>query len=224
MVNHAKMKKIFDQIRVVRAPRRRLSTFGSSRIEYYLITDVAGFHDRSRLRTGIVTAERPNIITPDMIRHRFDGFGKAAKEHAEWLMGQYGNALKALEYGFKNQATASRIELATPEQMTSKMTEAFDRSDESQFAILRGSDKLWQLSIMRFIVEETLSSFTANVKELEERGFFEEGEGRKRQHREVQHLLRRASFDSTLVPVLARKLRDYGLFEEYQDQFFRLVH
>src|SRR5690242_15813518 len=57
------LKKIFDRIQVVRPPRHKLSTFGSSQITYKLVTDVPGLPDRARLRTGLVTAERPGIIT-----------------------------------------------------------------------------------------------------------------------------------------------------------------
>ena len=225
MPNYAQLKTIFRKAMIIRAPKHRLSTFGASEIKYCLITDVSGFTDRSRLRTGHVRADRPNIITKEQLQNRFFGFGEEAPSYGDWLLSQYGNALRGIEYQFKNQSHSSRIELTSPEKLTQNLTKEFDRRGEYRNALLRGSDKFWELTLMKFIVEETLASFNSNVQELEERGFFK-GEERiiQNHHREIQNLIKKAKEDRNVIPLLAQKLREYKLFDQYQDSFFSLVN
>lgn len=224
MKKMTQLQKIFSKIQVVRPPKHRLSTFGSTMIDYCLVTDVTGFTDRSRLRVGRVTSERPAIITPDVFKNRFQGFGDEAEQYAEWLISRYGKALRGLEYQFRNDTQSSRIDLTAPEKLTQKLAGDFDQKGEYRAALLRGPDKLWELSIMKFIVEETMASFSSNVQELNDRGFFD-GEDRQvqRRHREIKNLIRKAREDRAAIPHLGKMLKDYGLFEQYQDEFFALV-
>ena len=216
---------MLEKIQVVRAPKHRLATFGASRIDYQIVTDVAGLPDRSRLRTGLVIAERPSIITAEALREQFQGFSSDARKYVDALVTQYGEALRGLEYQFKNEPVSSRVELKPPDQFVLDLARDFDRSGGYNQAVIRGSDRLWELSLMKFIVEETLSSFASNVRELQDRGFFnaEEKETKRRQS-EIENLFRAAQLDRKAVPVLAAKLKQYGLFEAYQDRFFKLVN
>ena len=223
-MNHRNLRQIFQKIQVIRAPKHRLATFGASKINYKLVSDVPGLPDRSRLREGLVTAEKPAIITPNQFKELFQGFSDNAGELADWLVSQYGEALRGLEYQFRNEPQSSRVELLPPDTFSQQLAQEFDRQGAYSNVLLRGPDKMWELSIMKFIVEITLSSFSSNIQELNERGFFDGGERALQQrHREVQALLQRARTDSSLVPVIGKKLKDYGLFEQYQDAFFQLL-
>jgi len=119
---------------------------------------------------------------------------------------------------------SSRIELTSPDRLTSELAKEFDQSGNYNNVILRGSEKHWELSVMKFIVEETMASFSSNIQELEDRGFFDRrGRETQRRHREIRHLLERAKTDKTLIPELGKKLKEYDLFEQYQDSFFQLM-
>lgn len=226
MLNQKQMQKLFQKIRVVRPPKHRLATFGTSHIQYNLITDVPGLPDRSRLRTGRVTAEKPSIITPQHLKELFQGFSSEASAYSDSLIKHYGEALRGLEYQFRNEPISSRIELSPPDQILKNMIQEHDRGDYFHQVLIQGTDQLWELSIMKFIVEETMASFATNLQELNERGFFEEGDDRlnKTRHREIRHLILQAQTNRSLVPVLGMKLKEYGLFEQYQDAFFKLVN
>jgi hypothetical protein len=220
-----KMKKLLQQIQVVRAPKHRLATFGVSRIEYKLVTDVSGMGDRCRLRSGVVTAEKPSLITPQTLQDRFSGFGDDSKELSDLMTKQYGLAFMGLEYQFRNEPISTRVELSAPDAFMSHLVSDFDRATANfNSTLIRGGDKFWELSVMKFIVEETLASFSSNVQELKERGFLD-GENRQeaRQRREIEHLFAVAKKDRGAISALGKKLKDYGLFDEYQDAFFRLV-
>ncbi|MFN0117259.1 MAG: hypothetical protein ACKVQC_03065 [Elusimicrobiota bacterium] len=223
-MNYNQLKKVFQQIQIVRAPRHRLATFGTSRIQYQLVTDVSGFHDRSRLRIGTVVAERPLILTPNKLLDIFGGFSDEAQSHSQSFLTHYGDVLKGLQYQFKNELGTSKVELFSPEECVKNLVKNFDREDAYNKTIITGQDKSWELSLMKFIVEETISSFSTNLQELKERGFFD-GEDRelKRQKLEIKNLITKAKIDPVLIPELGKKLKEYGLFDQYQDQFFRLI-
>lgn len=210
---------------MVRAARHRLATFGGTEIQYSLVTEVPGLPDRSRLRQGVVKAEKPQIITAQILQDRFRGFGADAAQFSEWLASKYGEAIRGLEYQFKNEPHTTRIELTTPDQLVKEISKEFDQQDDLRQALLRGSDKYWELSVMKFIFEETITSFKTNLTELQERGFFDgTNRNQERQHREIRHLINRAKQDNSLVSELGKKLKSYGMFDQYQDEFFQLIH
>ncbi len=224
MKKNAQILKHLKNIHVVRAPRHRLSTFGTSQITYTLITDVPEYPDRSRLRRGLVKAEKPQLITSQTIRERFQGFGSEAEDYANWLVSHYGDVLKGLEYQFKNEPISTKIELGRPDELITELAQDFDKSGDYHNALIRGSEKVWELSVMKFIVEETLTSFQSNIRELHERGYFDsEEETVHRKKKEIVFLLQKAQADRSFLPHLAKKLKEYDLFEEFQDQFFQLV-
>jgi hypothetical protein len=140
------------------------------------------------------------------------------------MISHYGEALRGLEYQFHNEPLATRVELATPDQISKDLSQQFEMEGTYRKALIRGTEKHWPLSIMKFIVEETMASFAHNVQELNDRGFFD-GEKRveQNQRREITHLFTAAQNDKRAVALLGKKLKEYGLFEEYQDAFFRLV-
>ena len=226
MSNLRNLKKVLDKIQIVRPPRHRLATFGSTTIDYFLITEVAGFTDRARVRMGIVTAERPAIITPEALRQQFQGFGESGQNYAEWLINHYGEALRGLEYRFRNEHLSTRIELTPPDILTRQLAEEFDREQRFRNTLIRGTDKMWELSVMKFIVEETLASFASNMRELQEHNFFDPPKPSRtleNRHKEIRSLLQQARTEPAALKVLAQRLKDYGLFDQYQDQFFQLL-
>lgn len=225
MLNMQQIKKLLQKIQVVRSPKHRLATFGTSQVNYQLVTDVPGLSDRSRLRVGVVTAQKPAIITPQSLKEKFIGFGADAKSYFDSFVNQYGQAFQGLEYQFRNEIVSHRVELISPEVFTQQLIKEFDRSESYNNALIRGSDQLWELSVMKFIVEETIASFSINYNELNERGFFSgEDRTRQRQKREVENLFKIAKKDPAAVRLLGAKLKEYDLFETYQDAFFKLVH
>ncbi len=77
---------------------------------------------------------------------------------------------------------------------------------------------------MKFIIDECLASFSSNMKELDEHGFFDDPDKVFRQRKkEIEELFTRAKRNKTLIPILGKKLHRYGFFREYEEQFFRLI-
>jgi hypothetical protein len=214
---------LLERIEVLRAPKRRLATFGATRVDYRLISDADGAAGRTRLREGSVVSERPKIITPDAFRDRFAGFGEESVDFARWAEAAYRDLLRALEYNFRNQGLAARVITRDPREVTESVLAELDAKDAPDAAVIRCPDAAWSLALMKFTLDETARSFPGHVRDLERRGLFsaDRGEGDRRR-REIEALFDAARRDRAAVDALGRKLRDYGLFAEYEDRFLGL--
>jgi hypothetical protein len=214
---------LLARIEILRAPKRRLATFGATRVDYRLISDADGAPGRTRLREGSVLSERPKIVTPESFRERFSGFGDDSAEFARWAESSYRDLLRAIEYNFRNQGLSVRVISRDPREVVESVLAELDAHDAPDQAVIRCPDAAWSLALMKFTLDETARSFPGHVRDLERRGLFspDRGEGDRRR-REIEALFESARKDHALADVLGRKLREYGLFAEYEDRFLAL--
>ncbi|HAM34623.1 MAG TPA: hypothetical protein DEB40_03050 [Elusimicrobia bacterium] len=213
-------QKLLKRIEVVRAPTHALSTFGATRLTYHLVSSVEGLRNRTRLRTGTVLSEKPKIITPQAFAERFQGFGKESEEFARWLTPAYRDLLRALEYNFKNQDIRTRVVSGAPKAVTERILADISRRESRDEAVIRCPDSAWGLALMKLTLDETARSFPVHVRDLERRGLFHpEAKEEDRRRREIDQLFAAAGRDRAALEALGRKLREYGLFEEYEDRF-----
>lgn len=217
------IRKFLQQIQLVRQPKKLLSTFGATRIQYNLVSKVEDLEDKTRLRRGWVVSERPKILTPDALRDRFEGFGEDAKEFSDWINSQYRDLLRALEYRFRNEGLSTQVLSQEPLATAARIREDMDSRDVAQGAVIVCPDAAWSLALMRFTLEEAARSFPTNVRDLDVHGMFEPGSNEDRRRRtEVEGLFERARSDADARSLLGSKLREYGLFEEYEDRYLAL--
>ena len=208
---------------VLRAPSRRLATFGATRIDYHVISDADGLPDRARLREGEIVSSRPKILTPESFKERFEGFGDEAAEFARWVSTSYRDLLRALEYNFRNQGLAARVLRDPPRVVAERMIADFDARGSSDQAVILCPDAAWSLALMKFTMDEAARSFPGHVKDLDRRGLFAPDRGAgDRRRREIEALFKDAERDRAAVEALKGKLHDYGLFAEYEDRFLAL--
>ena len=119
---------------------------------------------------------------------------------------------------------SSAIEYTSLKVLAERIEGRLKREDFDQSAIIRGPDPSWQISLMKFIVDECMASFTVNLKELDEHGYFDNPEEvLKDRKKEIDRLFLKARKDPALLPLLGKKLHRYGLFKDYEDRFFRLI-
>jgi hypothetical protein len=224
LVGHEHFLDILKQTRVLRAPRRTLSTFGSSEIHYNLVTAVSSDPASSTLRTGLVTASRPKILTRESIEKRFEGFGESAEDFMRMLNQIDSDAFRALEYNFQNRLDQTVPHAMDARELGDNIQKDLDRSEAARAAVILAPETGWRLSLMKFIVEETLRSFAGNVRELDEHGLFDPAQAAMAgKRREIETLFRRAAQNPSELGALGKALKQHGLFEEYQDRFFSLV-
>jgi len=209
---------------LVRPPRQSLSTFGTTNIHYYLLTEPLDSVDETRIREGRVIAEKPRIITPHYFINAFEGFGEHSREQAEAILNRYGFKPDILEYKYKNEIGATWILSESIGELILKMNAKIDDEKDSLAAILKGPDDAWQISLMKFIMDMTRSSLPRNIAELDGRGLFERQYGISRFVRdEIEALFREVDENNSSLNELGSKLQSYGVFEQYQDRFFALL-
>lgn len=211
------------QTEIVRAPKRRLATFGATQIDYHLVSPVEDLSNRTRLRHGKVVSLKPQILTAEAFLERFEGFGDASKEFSDWLKGSYRDLLRSLEYNFKNQGFDTRVVAERPEAVVERIAAEIDSKDQPMRALIRCPDAAWSLALMKFALDESARSFPTHVQDLERRGLFEGSSAQaERRRREIERLFESARADKAAVEELGRKLKEYGLFAEYEDRFLGL--
>ena len=153
----------------------------------------------------------------------FEGFGLQGEGFEDAFKEKYGENLRILEYKFKNDKINTIIFTGNIHRITRSISKDIEQESKPLAAVIRGVDDYWQLSLMKFIVDVAIKSFYSNVTELEERGFFKDSERTKFSRAEIENLFKLASKDRARIDDLGKKLIRYGLFDEYQDRFFRIL-
>ena len=96
---------------VLYEPDRRIDTFGNTRFEFQLLSELMDSVGQVRIRSGEVEAQRPTIIRPEPYQEiEFEGFGDDAKRFQEWLH-EKGQDVALMKYGFQFKRGEVREEL-----------------------------------------------------------------------------------------------------------------
>ncbi len=213
-----------NRTKILRPPQHTLATFGTTSLHYILLSEIPNADNQCRLREGRVTAQRPQILTPDHWRKRFEGFGEET-EHYKGLMDQmFGEALRSLEYTFKNDLDSTSIERTSLQELSHRTLNRMSSENAPRTALLQGPDSAWGLSVMKFIVEMSLRSFPVNIRELDEHDYFDPQKRIQAQaRRRIENLFKEAAQNPAALQKLGDTLKEYGLFSDYEDRFFTLV-
>ena len=76
-----------ETTRVLREPDTRIQTFGETRFEFQLISELMDRVGEVRIRTGEVEAQRPRILRPDPYRDiELDGFDPSARSKLDRMI------------------------------------------------------------------------------------------------------------------------------------------
>ena len=225
--NEGDWRRAIEQTWVVRYPRQRLATFGTTNISYYVVTKpIYEEQDASKqegvVRTGRVMAERPAVVTPTYAMN-LKGFSPEAYEYISDVARQSGANSPGILYQYKNEAENVDIVGGTPSEIAHRISDDLDRRKENMSVVLVGVDELWDVSLMKFIYELTDQSVQTNVDDLHGRGLLavEDGVPREARHR-IERLLDRAAKGQVEPSTVHQELKRWGLFEEYQDRFLAL--
>lgn len=161
------------QTKILYAPDRRIDTFGDTRFNFRIVSELPDSVSVCRVRSGWVEAARPRILRPaDMCGIEMDGFTSAASRFFEWMK-ENGNATPTLfQYGFR----FSRSEVYE-EQVHDDFLIVSDRvvqealsSGDPLRAVISGVDDSWEVSLLRFMVEMIQQSHETNIFDFRRRG------------------------------------------------------
>lgn len=211
---------------VLVAPEKLLETFGSTVINYHLISEKMDAVNQVRVREGRVHAERPQILTPAyMERVLLDGFGSEAEGYIDWLRSHISD-LTFLKYGFrfkKEEMSEQTIHESFDNALARVKSHVAEKADPLT-AIIKGVDDTWEVCLLKFVTDTIRKSVPQNYNELRKNRYLETTHGVPHAvHLEIDEDFKNVGFDSSKMKRLAEKLRHYGIFEQYEDRFYELV-
>ena len=213
---------------ILRVPKQSLSTFGTTNIYYYLVTEPAYSEliknvTETVVREGRVIAERPRIVTPYYLS-RLEGFSSEARRYFEALISTHGGDAPGLFYTYKNEPKELNIVSDNLPSVVSKLNEEIDKHGDPLTSIIRGEDELWDVSLMKFIYEMTRSSLRNNLLQMGSRGLLDiDASGIPVDARvRIDELFRKVAKGEIEPSELKAELDRWNLFEEYQDRFFNI--
>jgi hypothetical protein len=215
-----KIKYALEHTELVRAPQQKLSTFGSSVIDYYVVTELVG--NLSVVRDGKVIAERPKIVTPAYLVN-VEGFSEQARKYIA-MMARERPYESGIFYRYKNEPKGMNVVSEPLRQVINKLSSQIEEQNNPLSTIIKGVEELWDVSLLMFIYELTSKSAHTDMAEFSRRGFLEaDASGVPQGAREyIEELFEKASTNLSRAPELAIELKRWGLFPEYQDRFFAL--
>jgi hypothetical protein len=211
---------------VVLMPTGRLETFGSTVLNYHLVSELMDTVNQVRVREGRLKAGQPAIVTPEAYaRVVLEGFGDEASQYIDWLR-QHENDVRILQYGYtlRRESYSEHLVSDTLKSVVERVkTEVKDRNDPLS-AVLVGVDAPWDVCLIKLFREVIQRSAPHNVREMQKRHLFDDQDGLPRGVRDqLDAEFLRASRNPDLIKPLADRLQRMGVFEEYQDRFFSLV-
>jgi hypothetical protein len=215
-----KIQHAIENTEVIRPPRQSLATFGSTNINYYLITSL--MDQANVVREGRVIAAKPKIVTPSYLIN-LEGFSGQARRFIEIMAEQFPME-PSIFYSYKNEPGDMNIISETTEEIVDKINKKIEGSSNPLSAIIKGVEEMWDVSLLKFTYELTRKSVYDNVAEMEKGGLLSiDGAGIPKDARlNIETLFEKARKDISYASRLAAELKHWGLFAEYQDRFFSL--
>ena len=213
---------------VLRRPKQTLSTFGTTTLHYYVLTQPAyrGIADdvaETVIREGKIVAERPRVVTPYYLM-RLEGFSDSARRYLESVIEEYGTHSPGIMYKYTNEHEGTSIVSEDIDSLVHKLNDRIDREGNPLSAIIKGVDEMWDVSLMKFIYSLTEDSVRNNIYDLGSRGLLDvDNSGVPLEARQwIEVLFHRVKEGEEDPSELKRELDRWGLSHEYEDRFFDL--
>jgi len=214
--------------KILRLPKRSLSTFGTTNVYYYLVTEPA-YSEITRdvnetvVREGRVIAERPRIVTPHYLS-KLEGFSLEAREYLDALIQVHGLNAPGLFYTYRNEPKELNIVSDKWLSVVDKLNAEIDKRNDPLAAIIKGEDELWDISLLKFIYEITRASAQSNLLQMEARGLLSMDSGGVPADARVriEELFSKVIKGERNPAELKSELDRWNLFTEYEDRFFKI--
>jgi hypothetical protein len=211
---------------IVHLPEGNLETFGTTIINYHLVTELMDSVNQIRIREGRLEAGQPQIITPDAyLQTMLDGFGDEAQKYIDWLK-KYEKDIHVLQYAFqlKQESFTEHIVTDSLENVVNRVRDAVSVSKDPLGAVLVGVDSPWDVCLIRLFREVIQKSAPLNIREMQNRSLFDQDNGVPRGVRNsIEDAFAAANRNPDQINSLNAKLQTLGLFDQYEDRFFSLV-
>ena len=155
-------KKVLENTSIIRFPKQKLATFGNTSINYYFITEplytvIDSKSEEGVVRTGVVVAEKPTIITPYYAMH-LQGFSEDAYEYFKELNTSAGQNNPGILYQYKNEPSEMEIVSGSPKSIASNIDSDLEKKKSDMSVVMIGVDEYWDVALLKFVYEFTANS------------------------------------------------------------------
>ncbi len=158
-------------VKIIVSPTHRLETFGSTLVNYHVISELDDHPGKIRVREGRLDAHQPEVIAPHFVPPTLEGFGEEAKEYLEFLRETEEN-LRILRYGYhlKSDNFSEQIVTDSLAAVTERVkNDVLSRNDPFR-AVLQTVDDPWDVALIVLWRREVERSTGKNIRELHEKG------------------------------------------------------
>ena len=221
--------KAVQKTRVARKPLQHLATFGTSIINYYVITepiysDIDELKKETVVRTGRVNSGKPQIVTPTYALN-LKGFSSEAYKYLEFISNKFGVNSPGVLYQYKNEPGKINILNGSVEEVSNNIIKELNTKKDKLTAVIVGVDELWDVSLLKFIHDFTSESLVSNVNEFNSRGLLQPqdqfGGVPKAAVQRIEILFNQVGFGAD-PEILKKELDRWGLFDHYEERFLNL--
>ncbi|MDB4411064.1 hypothetical protein N9143_01175 [bacterium] len=156
---------------VLHEPARRIDTFGSTRFEFEVLSELMDSAGSVRIRRGEVEAQKPQLIKPEGFSDiELEGFDPAMLGVIEHLK-KSGMDLKFLQYGFqfKRSEIAEEIVHDHLESVKEKALAEVRRTGNPSLAVIESVDDTWEVGVMKFTIDMIMKSSAINQFDFKRR-------------------------------------------------------
>lgn len=215
-----KIQYAIEHTVVVKPPKQSLATFGTTNVDYYLITQL--MEQANIIREGKIIAAKPKIVTPTYLIN-LEGFSGQARRYMELMSQKYPHE-PSIFYTYKNEPGDMNIVSGSTEEILEKIEKRVESQGNPLTAIIKGVEDMWDVSLLKFTYELTRNSVYNNVTEMERSGLLRmDKTGLPRDARDyIEELFEKTAHDNSFASLLVSELQRWGVFSEYEDRFFRL--
>ena len=221
--------KAVQKTRVARKPLQYLDTFGTTIINYYVITepiysDIDELKKETVVRTGRVNSGKPEIVTPTYALN-LKGFSSEAYKYLEFISDKFGVNSPGVLYQYKNEPGKINILNGSVEEVSNNIIKELNTKKDKLTAVIVGVDELWDVSLLKFIHDFTSESLVSNVNEFNSRGLLQPqaqfGGVPKAAVQRIEILFNQVAFGAD-PEILKKELDRWGLFDHYEERFLNL--
>ena len=227
-IDDQKMREAVEYTEILRVPKQSLTTFGTTNIYYYLVTEPAYAELVSNtretvVREGRVIAEKPRIVTPYYLSS-LEGFSDDAHRYLDHLIQTYGQNVPGLLYAYRNEPKEMNIVSDNLLAVVAKLNEEIDKRGDTLTTIIKGLDEMWDVALIKFIFEMTQRSVGHNARQMNARGLLTmDDKGIPADARaRIEGLFLQAAAGDVNPRVLKDELDRWNIFPEYEDRFLSI--
>jgi hypothetical protein len=236
-----KIKQVIENTEIIKSPEKLLASFDSTTIHYYLLTvpmylEFEGRNSESEtiIREGRITWQKPKVITPSYML-RMEGFSGEARKAFE-MLAEEDIDLAMVLYSLRLSKDFEKMSIVSNSlcSVAKNISDDIDKRKDPYSAIIKGVDEFWDVSLSKFIQEIVNKSayysqlpdlLRSNMIRVSSTGLpviTRDWMGHPLVARNEIEILFKLFEKGEIGPAdLKQELDRWGLFEQYQDKFFK---